>query len=160
MRRLVPLILLCAFVPASCGDEGRAGSGPKVDVGIKPPSPPASWTPAAIESSSAEATYRVRWEPEAGAIPEAEPFAIRIGVRRSDGRPIASDAVFAVDAEMPHHGHGMNLVPAVARLGEDRGETLLLASGLLLHMPGKWVLAVDVGEGGVTERTQWIVDVD
>jgi hypothetical protein len=31
---------------------------------------------------------------------------------------------------------------------------------MLLHMPGRWVLALDVAEDGVLERTQWLVDVE
>jgi hypothetical protein len=37
---------------------------------------------------------------------------------------------------------------------------LVLASGMLLHMPGRWVLSLDVEEDGVLERTQWFVDVE
>ena len=110
----------------------------------------------ARQATSADGTYIVRWEPVGGAIPEAEPFDVRCVVGRADGAPIGGGVQVLVDAEMPHHGHGMNLVPTVTALGDGR----FVASGLLLHMPGRWVFAVDVEEGGVAERAQWYVDIE
>ena len=120
---------------------------------------PAAWelSPSAREALSADGTYRVRWEPAgAGGIPDAEPFDVRCSVTRVDGRPLSPDATVLVDAEMPHHGHGMNLVPTVTPAGAGR----FVASGLLLHMPGRWVVAIDVEEGGIAERAQWYVDIE
>jgi hypothetical protein len=85
---------------------------------------------------------------------------MRFAIRRIDGKPLAADVRFAVDAEMPHHGHGMNLVPTVTRAGLSNGQELLVASGMLLHMPGRWVLSLDTEEDGVLERTQWLIDVE
>lgn len=112
--------------------------------------------PDAREASSADGTYRVRWEPEGGAIPDAEPFAIRLEVVRADGKPLAGDARILVDAEMPHHGHGMNLVPVVSRAAPGK----FVASGMLMHMPGRWVVAIDVEEDGLAERAQWYVEIE
>ncbi len=117
------------------------------------------------EATSADGTYIVRWEPVGGAIPDAEPFSIRMNVRRCDGASLAEDARVAVDAEMPHHGHGMNLVPSVQRAEGSSATarataTEFLGEGLLFHMSGRWVLAIDVSEHGVSERTQWYVDVE
>lgn len=150
---------------AACG-----GSSPTDPASTPAPSTPAPSTPApttpaftpsarAIEAKSADGTYIARWEPEGGALPDAEPFNMRFALRRADGAPIAATATFAVDAEMPHHGHGMNLVPTVTRAGSANGDELIVASGMLLHMPGRWVLSLDVGEGGIVERTQWFIDV-
>ena len=118
---------------------------------------PAEFTKSAREASSADGTYRVKWEAIGGVIPDAEPFAIAVGVARADGKALTADVRVSVDAEMPHHGHGMNLVPQVARRGT---EPFFVASGLLFHMSGRWVLAVDVTESGVTERAQWYVDIE
>ncbi len=106
---------------------------------------------------SADGTYIVLWEPVDGAIPESEPFAVAIGVARVDGRALADDAVVGFDAEMPHHGHGMNLVPVIER-GAQAGA--FTASGILLHMPGRWVIAVDVSEDGILERAQWDAEIE
>lgn len=146
-------VAACALLLASCGES------------VAPPqattaAPAFTLTSKAIEARSADGTYIARWEPEGGTMPDAEPFNIHFAVRRADGAAIAADAVFAVDAEMPHHGHGMNLVPEVRRVGADGGEALLVASGMLLHMQGRWVLSLDVTEDRILERTQWFVDVE
>ncbi|MEY3142921.1 MAG: hypothetical protein RLY21_1414 [Planctomycetota bacterium] len=118
--------------------------------------PPVELSADARSGTSADGTYTVKWEVVGGAIPDAEPFAIAFAVTRTDGKPVAADAEVFVDAEMPHHGHGMNFVPTVKRQGGDT----FLGEGLLFHMPGRWVLAIDVGEDGIRERTQWFVDVE
>jgi hypothetical protein len=114
----------------------------------------------AREGRSADATYLIRWAPVGGAISELEPFAIAVEVRRADGAALAADAGLFADAEMPHHGHGMNLVPTVTRASDDGASARFIASGLLLHMPGKWVFAIDVEESGILERTQWHVEIE
>lgn len=114
-------------------------------------------TSGARTALSADGTYRVAWEPIGGVIPDAEPFAIAIEIERVDGAPLAPDTVVLADAEMPHHGHGMNLVPEVKRAPRAGA---FIAEGMLLHMSGEWVVAIDVGEGGVSERAQWILHVD
>jgi hypothetical protein len=114
-------------------------------------------TDAARWARSADGNYIVFWEPVDVAIPDAEPFAVAIGVARVDGRALAESVVVGFDAEMPHHGHGMNLVPVIER-GERAGA--FVASGVLLHMPGRWVIAVDVSEDGVLERAQWDAEIE
>ena len=149
-------ISLAASLLASCGDSPRAAA---------PSVAPFVLAANAIEAKSADGTYIARWEPEGGAIPDADPFTMRLGLRRADGKAIKPDARIAVDAEMPQHGHGMNLVPVVERVWSATGtagaagEELLVAKGMLLHMTGRWVLSLDVGEDGIIERTQWYIDV-
>jgi hypothetical protein len=115
---------------------------------------------SAREGRSADGTYLVRWAPVGGAIPELEPFAIAVEVRRADGAALAAEARLLADAEMPHHGHGMNLVPTVTRATDEGSVARFIASGLLLHMPGKWVFAIDVEESDILERTQWHVEIE
>lgn len=150
--RMFTLLLVLAGL-AACGD-GAA----------RPPTapPPAPWQPTAkaVSATSADGTYVATWEPEGAAIPDGEPFNMRLTARRTDGRAIGASARIAVDAEMPHHGHGMNLIPTVTRVGSTNDGELLVASGMLLHMPGRWVLSLDIEEDGVLERTQWFIDVE
>lgn len=157
MRRNLASLLMCACA-ASCGERDGRPDAPRPE----PASAPTSWQPSAkaVSAESADKTYVASWEPEAGTIPDAEPFNMRLAIRRADGRPFAADVRFMVDAEMPHHGHGMNLVPTMTRAGQWNGQELLVASGMLLHMPGRWVLSLDTEEDGVLERTQWFVDVE
>lgn len=146
------LLALSLAACSACGDQASRT--------VAAPTPP--WQPSAkaVSADSADGTYVASWEPEGAALPDAEPFNMRFAVRRADGRAISPSARIAVDAEMPHHGHGMNLVPTVTRLGAWNGGDLLVASGMLLHMPGRWVLSLDIEEDGVLERTQWFIDVE
>lgn len=158
-------LLMASLALAGCGKRGEetpASTEPRTPAET-PTSSSAARLPAAIalpasarSGESADGTYAVRWEVVGGAIPDAEPFEVAFSVRRADGRPVAADAEVFVDAEMPHHGHGMSFVPSVERHADDT----FVAKGLLFHMPGRWVLAIDVGEDGVRERTQWYVDVE
>jgi hypothetical protein len=160
----------CACVTLlPCGCDRAEPSKPGVGVVAPAPSvapsssqaipqaaaPPFTMTAAAIEALSADGTYIVRWEPVGGSLPDAEPFDMRFEVKRADGKPVARTAGVIVDAEMPQHGHGMNLTPTIARAGDG----LYLARGMLLHMTGRWVLSIDIEEDAIAERTQWYVDV-
>ncbi len=187
MRRSIGAIMLASAWAALIACDGGGGTSPDAETrpgggasavresaGSPSTSPGASSAPVAPESrtaapvrsfeltkdaregTSADGTYVVRWEPVDGMIPDAEPFAIRCEVRRADGKALAKDVSVLADAEMPHHGHGMNLVPTVAPAGAGK----FLATGMLLHMPGRWVIAIDVEEGGIAERTQWYVDIE
>lgn len=152
---LVATVWLCA-----CGKAPVPATVPPADAAPAHSAPiPKTAAASAIarDARSADGTYIVRWLPVNGAIPEAEVFGIAIEIVRTDGSVLAKDAVVTVDAEMPHHGHGMNLVPTVSQL-DPKGNCV--AEGLLFHMPGRWVLAIDVEEGGVSERTQWYVDIE
>jgi hypothetical protein len=117
----------------------------------------ASLTSAARRGVSADGTYRVAWEPVGGVFPDAEPFAIAIEVERVDGRELQAATAISADAEMPHHGHGMNLVPVVKPVP---GRGRFIAEGMLLHMPGRWIVSIDVEEDGIAERTNWVIDVE
>lgn len=61
------------------------------------------------------------------------------------GRAAAHPTQLRIDAQMPEHRHGMNYRPSVTRRGDGR----FSASGLLLHMPGRWEFSFDLrGEAG------------
>lgn len=155
------LVFAAAVAPLpSCDDvdasDREVAPLPPPDASVAGETPPLGAT--ARSATSADGTYVVAWEPVGGAIPDAEPFAIQIEVRRADGGPIGPRAQVSADAEMPHHGHGMNLVPTVRAIGPGAGR--FVAENMLLHMSGRWILAIDVEEDGVAERTQWDVEID
>jgi hypothetical protein len=62
-------------------------------------------------------------------------------------------AAIILDAQMPAHGHGMNYRPTTERLGPGR----FRATGLMLHMPGRWRLTFDLVQG--ERRTRLTHDV-
>jgi hypothetical protein len=61
-----------------------------------------------------------------------------------------------VDAQMPHHGHGMNVKPKVEVTGPGRYRV----KGLLFHMPGRWELMFDRTDKGLLERAQATVEIE
>ncbi len=98
--------------------------------------------------------YVVAWRPRPAPIRLGEFFALEIAVcaRTGAGPP----AALRVDAQMPAHRHGMNYRPSVARAGEGR----FIASGLLLHMPGRWEFSFELraAEHGETLRAGVSID--
>jgi hypothetical protein len=67
-----------------------------------------------------------------------------------DGAP----QTIIVDAQMPAHGHGMNYRPTTTASGPSRFQV----SGLMLHMPGRWRLTVDLVQAD--RRTRLSHDLD
>ena len=89
-------------------------------------------------------------------VPLAEPFALEVTATAPDGSPL-KDGTLLVDCTMPHHGHGMNVRPAVKQLvpGAWRAEPLLL------HMPGRWELSFDIAlPDGRIRRSQCTLEVE
>ncbi|MCH2144847.1 MAG: hypothetical protein MK082_06835 [Phycisphaerales bacterium] len=111
--------------------------------------------PAAIEwraASSADGSHYVRWRPLVEPIPMADPFDVEVELFTDDSMAERFDCEsIIVDAGMPHHGHGMNVRPELER----RADGSWIARGMLMHMPGRWQVYVDVVEDGRLERTQW-----
>lgn len=79
-------------------------------------------------------------------LPPSDPFDIDVRVDDASGHP--ADVALEFDAEMPHHGHGMNVKPVIERVGPGR----FLVRGVLLHMGGRWEVAFDLGD---PDGVQW-----
>lgn len=97
---------------------------------------------ARLASADAEVAYR--WEPDApkvGRFIELEVVACRAPL----AEPIDE---IAVDATMPAHGHGMNYRPKSERLAAGH----FRVTGLMLHMPGRWRLTIDLFQGDTRTR--------
>jgi hypothetical protein len=115
---------------------------------------PESWTHTA---HTVFGTYSVQWRTMDGApIPNNLPFqAIALVQRVADGTNVP-DAEVVFQGDMPGHGHGMLREPRATELGDG----LYLIDGILLHMAGRWVVHMDVIEGGKAERSTFTLDVD
>ncbi|MBM3987393.1 MAG: hypothetical protein FJ294_05495 [Planctomycetes bacterium] len=103
---------------------------------------------------SAAGTYLLELEPPVAAMPDNESFRFEVRVADARTRQSAADVMLAVDAAMPEHGHGMNRVPRVTRLGDGH----FLVEGMYFHMTGRWELYLDVTHGALTERAQCRVE--
>ena len=135
--------LLLLLVVAGCGQETAA---PEVAPKVTEATP---WR----SGSTIDETWSIKWRALAQEIPVGEPFAVEVVVEGDPDR--LQDVLIHVDAEMPHHGHGMNFIPEIS--GEPGH---WVATGLLLHMPGRWEVSVDVLEDGRMERAQWTIEVE
>ena len=107
------------------------------------------------EAETADGTWRVGWRPLEEPIPTLDPFSVEVKVSDPQGGEPPEGTVILVDATMPHHGHGMNVVPRILKQGDT-----WVAEGMLLHMPGRWEFVVDVQRDHETERAQWTLMLD
>jgi hypothetical protein len=136
---------------ASC----RAG-GSTAPPASAAPAPAASWI-GGTEIESNDGDWRVVYKLADGPVKRGETFAIDAWVFAADAPGKArEDVTLAVDAAMPQHGHGMNRVPHVEKMGAGRFHV----DGLDFHMPGKWELYFDVARGARVERAQTDVEVE
>ncbi|HXF45459.1 MAG TPA: hypothetical protein VNK91_05005, partial [Burkholderiaceae bacterium] len=82
-------------------------------------------------------SYVLAWRAEPSQLKVSEFFALEVAAcARAGGHP----RQLRVDAQMPEHRHGMNYRPSVASRGDGR----FTATGLLLHMPGRWEFVFDL----------------
>lgn len=126
------------------------------------PAPPQASAPLGPQVPDAPASNEARVVSNDGAflvlyrfrpaeIPLNEPFAVEFRLfddRR--GQAQISDARVHVDAAMPEHRHGMNVVPRVW----SNNDGSYTATGMVFHMPGRWELYFDITRGVATERAQ------
>jgi len=120
---------------------------------------PAATLPADLPRdgvASADGTYFVAFASVPSPIPANAEFALDVAVLTPDRRALVPDAALAIDATMPAHGHGMNVVPRVVPAGSGR----FRVEGLVWHMSGAWRIDFDVTRGAVTERAQANVEID
>jgi len=106
---------------------------------------------------SIDALAFVTYETEDGALPESTEFGVNIMLADpEDETTLLSDAtVTAVDATMPSHGgHGMNVTPVVT----DNEDGTFSAAPIKLHMPGHWVLHVDIEVNGVADTAEFDIE--
>ena len=105
---------------------------------------------------SAAGTFSVRWVATPDPIPVSDPFEldVELFVDPECTIPLTGRSL-SVDAQMPHHGHGMNVRPSVTEITPGRYRV----AGMLCHMPGRWEFLFDVTAGGLLERAQTTVEL-
>ena len=82
--------------------------------------------------------YQVSYAGAEADIPLNKHFELELVVLEG-GRPVLGADV-RVGCAMPDHGHGMTVRPKVKEIGGGRYRV----DGMLLHMAGRWELAVDI----------------
>ena len=134
----------------------RDEDSPSPAISDKTASSSSTAQPAGPRVVSNDGTYLVTYESRPAVIPLNEPFDLTVWVQSADGNPLPAPIDLVVDGRMPQHRHGMNRVPTVEQTEDGR----FLIEGMLFHMPGLWELHLDVGQGGVTERAQFAIDLE
>jgi hypothetical protein len=86
---------------------------------------------------SGELAYRL----EPGQLRVGQFFAVDVIVCPAQGAPPIRPA--SIVATMPAHGHGMNYRPSMERIAPDRYRF----TGLMLHMPGRWLMSFGFTQG-------------
>ena len=106
--------------------------------------PPAPATPersraVVCSGPTSDGRYLVEWRSEPSPVPLNRDFTLLVRVQpRSETEVLGVDLV--ADARMPEHDHGMLQTPQVTRL--PSGE--FLVEGMRFHMPGRWVIRLEV----------------
>jgi hypothetical protein len=87
-------------------------------------------------------------------VPEPAPWAVgrHFNLR---GVLCGNARLLRMDADMPAHRHGMNYRPTL----ETQADGRFLAQGLMLHMPGRWRLRLDLGQGAGAVRLEQALEV-
>lgn len=140
-----PLALSLAFVLVGCG--GGQKPSDTADTG------PANYGTDAYTEGG---TFYVMYAPTPDPIPVTDEFSIHVMVHAAADPSMMLmdiDSVSA-DADMPEHGHGMNVVPEVM----NNGDGTFMASPFAFHMPGYWEISVGVTRGDTTEIATFSVD--
>ena len=116
------------------------------------PAPPLPRLPAGEAAWSGAGGFFAIWRPLSDEVKVNEEFDAEFWLfeDQSGTRPIEG-ARLTIDCRMPAHGHGMN----VEVRAEPQGGGRYLVRGMLCHMPGHWVLSLDLERGSLTERAQW-----
>jgi hypothetical protein len=145
-RVAAPIVLLlaaCTGTRSASSEETSSASS-------------AAWR-GGTELVSNDGAWRVVYKVRDPGIRRGEPVSLDAWVFGADdpAKPRA-DVSLAVDAAMPQHGHGMNRVPRIEKIGDGT----FRVDGLFFHMPGKWEIYFDVARGPLVERAQVAVDVE
>ncbi|MBP8272688.1 MAG: hypothetical protein KAX42_12515 [Sphaerotilus sp.] len=91
--------------------------------------------------------------PSRWPIPVGQHFSLQVQLCTAAGAGLPQS--LRVDADMPAHRHGMNYRTTVKDMGSGR----YLAEGLLFHMPGRWRLRLDLGQGAEVVRLEQALEV-
>lgn len=80
----------------------------------------------------------------------------RLHIETPDGKPVEG-AQITVDGDMPQHGHGLPTRPRVTR---DLGNGDYQVEGLKFHMPGWWIVEIDIQAAGQTDHVTFNLNLD
>ena len=91
--------------------------------------------------------FQVSYAPSTTPVPTNALQSWTLTVTDQAGRTVPN-AVIEVDGDMPEHGHGLPTTPKVRNLGGGK----YLLEGLKFHMPGWWVVTLDISAAGASDE--------
>jgi len=109
-------------------------------AGIPPPSQPEPARTPEHSGPSSDGRYLFEWESDPDPLPLNQDFSLRVRVRSTGPQGDARGLKLLADARMPEHDHGMLQAPRVTELAP--GE--FLVEGMRFHMPGRWVIRLEL----------------
>lgn len=152
LARALPLLIVLAAVSCSAPgrhepagtDHGTSAVGADAVVVVE----------GERSGTSRDGSFVVRWTPDPDPLPFNAPFSVIIEVARAETPDrLSAEVDILVGAFMPDHGHGMNRLPRLTRVGDGR----FRVDGMLFHMPGYWELVVSIYAG--TESDQAVLPI-
>lgn len=151
------------FIRPTFGDSAPKSPEPKLTLAPAAASPSLPRLDGTRPWHSAKAlasnggSFAVFWKPTPDPIEERKTFALEVWVTPlTSPNTLAEGLTLVLDAGMPEHAHGINVVPQTTPLesGHFRVE------GTRLHMPGRWEIYFDLQRDGRTERAQVTMELD
>ena len=143
------LLAGCASVTAPEAGSGTSEQAPERVV--EEPAPAESPWSASVETE--RGTYRIAWRPLGSEVPKNEYFELEVEVTKQG--ELFRDGRLVVDAQMPDHGHGMNVSPRAFMKKDGRWRV----KGMVLHMGGRWVLELGVLTVGAAEKAYFEIQL-
>lgn len=150
MKLLIPTVLVLVLGATACTRQEQQLDEDEMHEAVEE----AEHAPLDEQKAYSDSgEYLVTFLSTPDPIPLNEIYSLTVTVRDSEGLALDEDYGVLIDGFMPAHGHGMNTEPEVTALGEGR----YLAENMRFHMPGEWVVYVDVVTGETVDRTTFDV---
>ena len=92
--------------------------------------------------------FRAVLEPQLSPLEINKMHAWEVHLSWHDGRPVEG-AEIEIGGGMPLHDHGL---PSRPRVTQYLGDGVYLVEGMRFHMPGEWVMDIDITWDGAKER--------
>ena len=142
------LTLFAIFVAGilSCGSGGADSGNPARGFGEQ--------SDLSRVQRSAQGGFEVSYTVVPDPIPLNDYFELLVSVLELEES--SEELLVEVDARMPAHNHGMNVLPSLTSI--QRGQWT--ASGMLFHMPGHWEITVRMTRGSALDTAIFNVILD
>jgi hypothetical protein len=146
MKYLIPVFFLGCVACNGDKDEEHTGEN---HTGMQHTGEDDTGTSYETEGLTEGGTFWVAYTTDPAPIVQSETFSATFTIfDGADNAVQVTDATLSsVDASMPDHGHGMNVVPEIT----DNGDGTFTASPLNFHMSGYWTIPAEITQDTTVE---------